>query len=157
MKRKWIYRISWAALLFILFMACDELPCEDTNGVQVNLGFYTLNGTSLSDTTIDTLTLQLYNEIDTPYTESYIKTHTLSFPLSQLVDTSTIIFMYKDSVFDTIIFHYDRSLILENHQCGFETFFEINNITTTSNRLDSVWVRKNLVEYGDEENVKIYF
>lgn len=138
-------------------MACDELPCEDTDGVQVNLGFYKIDGSLLSDTTIDTLTLQLYNEIDSPYTESFFNTQTLSFPLSQLADTSTIIFMYKDSVYDTLIFRYEKSLILENHKCGFETFFEISNITTTSNRLDSVWVRKNLVEYGDEENVKLYF
>lgn len=144
--------------IFTLFMACDELPCADTDGVQVNLGLYKFDGTTLADTTIDTLTLKLYNNIDSPYTENYTKgVQTLSFPLSQLADSSIVIFMYKDSVYDTLIFRYDKSLILENHQCGFETFFEINNITSTSNRLDSLWVRKNWVEYGDEENVKIYF
>ena len=152
-----LQKTGWIALLFVLFMSCEELPCEDSNGVQVNLGFYQFDGRSLADTTIDTLTLQLYNEIDTPYTDFYTQIQTLSFPLSQIADTSTVIFMYKDSVFDTLVFHYDKTLLLENHKCGFDYFFEINKITSTSNRMDSVWIRKNLVEYGDEENVKVYF
>lgn len=157
MIRKWIQTISWVLLFFTLFMACEELPCDDTNGVQLNLGFYKINKALLADTTIDTITVQLYNVIDTPYTETFYAKQSLNLPLSQLADSSTIIFVYKDSIFDTLIFRYNQSLILENHKCGFATFFELNNITCTSNRLDSVWIRKNLVEYGDEENVKIYF
>ena len=157
MKSNWIYKAIWTILIFVVFISCEELPCEDSDGVQVNVGFYKLDGVTLTDSIIDTLTLQLYNEVDTPYTEDYFKKQAISFPLSQLADTSTIIFMYKDSVYDTLIFRYDKTLILENHKCGFANFFDITSITTSNNRLDSVWIRKNLVEYGDEENVKIYF
>lgn len=140
-----------------MLWSCDELPCPDSNGVNLNLGFYTFDGRILADTTIDTINVILLNHTEDMFNEKLTRVQHFSFPLSMIADSSTIILIYKDSMSDTITFYYDKLLTLESHKCGFDNFFDINDIKASNNRLDSVWIRKDLVEYGEEENVKVYY
>ncbi|MGF7140643.1 DUF6452 family protein [Roseimarinus sediminis] len=144
-------------VLMMMLWSCDELPCPDSNGVNLNVGFYTFDGRILADTTIDTINYILLNPAEDHYQQELIRVQYFSFPLSMIDDSSTMILLYKDGVSDTITFYYERLLTLESHKCGFDNFFDINDIKASNNRLDSVWIRKDLVEYGEEENIKIYF
>jgi hypothetical protein len=149
--------LIWTALI-IAFFACDELPCEDDDGVQANLTFHVIERGSLSDTLIDSLTvIMLTDSLPNPAYFYQSKTNNVKFPLSIHSDTTSVVFLYKDSIADTLNFYYDRFMNLPSHACGFTTFFDISEISTSSNRLDSAWVSKNIVEYGELENVKIYF
>lgn len=144
-------------ILMMMLWSCDELPCPDSNGVNLNLGFYTFDGRILADTTIDTINVILLNHPEDPHSEELTRVQHFSFPLSMIADSSTMILTYKDAVSDTITFYYEKLLTLESHKCGFDNFFDINDIKASNNRLDSVWISKDLVEYGEEENIKIYF
>ncbi|MCF8363354.1 MAG: hypothetical protein K9G70_12110 [Prolixibacteraceae bacterium] len=149
--------LIWPALL-VAFFSCDELPCEDEGGVQANLTFHVIERGSLSDTIIDSLTVIMLTDT-LPALEFFYqsKTNNVRFPLSIHSDTTSVVFLYKDSIADTLNFYYDRVMNLPSHACGFTTFFDISEVSTSSNRIDSAWVSKNIVEYGELENVKIYF
>jgi len=154
--KKYIFIISIA--FGTIFQSCEELPCENKNGVQLNAGFYSYNGVAISDTSFYNLTLILGNDDATYYIDSYQKeTQAISFPLSMISDSSRVILVYNTQSADTIIFYYTKSLHLESHACGFDEFFEITEIKTTTHQLDSIWIRNDQVDYGKGEHIKIYY
>jgi hypothetical protein len=146
-------------LLLMYFFSCETAPpCDDANGVQANLGFYHYNGTTLNDTLIDSLAVYTQSILQILYYDgTQTATGKLELPLSMISDTSVFIFQFDSGVFDTLEFYYTQETRLISHECGFANFYTLTGATTTHNRIDSVWIRKNLVEYGDDENVKIYF
>lgn len=140
------------------FVACAELPCSETGGVNLNAGFYSYDGVVLTDTLIPNLIMHFGQEEETIYSDTLKgKVQSIQFPLSMITDSSVVIFEFNNSKSDTLIFHYNTTLHLESHECGFVNFFEITSIDATNNQIDSVWISKNMVEYGDVENIKIYF
>ena len=84
-------------------------------------------------------------------------TNILALPLSMIVDSSTYIFDFGTKSFDTLTLKYSQYIHLESHECGFVNFYNIESYKITNNQIDSIWIRKDLVEYGDEENIKIYY
>jgi hypothetical protein len=146
------------SLLGYLFSCQTPPPCEDANGVHANLGFYYYSGATLNDTLIDSLVVYALDEDLTFFFNGLnTKNKSIALPFSMLKDTSIFIFEFGTDGTDTIEFRYTQYTKLISHECGFVNFCDILEIITTHNLIDSVWVRKELVEYGDEENVKIYF
>jgi len=157
-----IKRNSFYFLIFLLLgylFSCETPPpCEDANGVQANLGFYYYSETTLNDTLIDSLVVYALNEdLVLFFDGTQTRNQTIALPLSMISDTSIFIFQFGKDGTDTLEFRYTQYTKLISHECGFVNYFDISEIITTHNLIDSVWVRKELVEYGDEENVKIYF
>jgi hypothetical protein len=139
--------------LLVIF-SCEKPPCENYNGAQLNLGFFESDGTTLIAKSIDSLTVYAGNAF---YDGSTLSLTTLALTLSNSKDQSEFIFLFKDGRSDTLVFNYLRETKLVSHECGFVNFYTLTGVTTTTNVIDSVWVRKELVEYGKEENCKIYF
>jgi hypothetical protein len=147
-----------AAKLLFIATACEELPCANSEGVNVNAGFFTIDGTILREVQIDSLTVFLYNDTYAPFGKEYFQPlNKLAIPLSINNDTTTVVFKYKDGTADTLNFYYERSVVLISHQCGFETFFQLDTITSTQHKIESVWISKETIDYGKAENIKIYF
>jgi hypothetical protein len=170
--RKIVKNTAIITLLSLFIYACDAPPCDDADGVQVNLGFYYFDGNTLQDTLIDSMNVFLYKEESTTDTlnssiekdflvaysyKTQGNTQSLSLPLSMIVDSSTFIFEFDSCCFDTLTLWYSQYLHMESHECGFVNFYNIKSYKITTNRIDSIWIRKDLVEYGDEENIKIYY
>ncbi|MFA9389131.1 MAG: DUF6452 family protein [Prolixibacteraceae bacterium] len=144
--------------LALILVACEELPCDDVDGVQLNAGFYSYDGVTLSDSAISKLILHFGLEENTIYSDTLSgSTTSVQFPFSMIADSSIVIFEFNEIDYDTLVFHYTKTLHLESHKCGFVHYFEITSIDATNHQIDSVWIWKNIVEYGDEENIKIYF
>jgi len=151
-------------MLFLLFLtvvsfySCDAPPCEDSDGVKANLGFYSFEGNVLQDKLIDSLCILLKNDSSTLFFDgTKLETGSIALPLSTIADSSTFIFKFGSASTDTLTFRYTQYLKLISHECGFACYFNITSYETTNNQIDSVWIRKDLIEYGDEENIKIYF
>ena len=145
-------------IVFIFFvMACSKPPCEESGSVQLNANFYRNDNNTVKDTLVDSVSLVLGIGLDTVvYEENSAKTKSLSFPLSMNSDTSTVVVVFDQEVADTLTFVVKRDLRMVSHECGFVYYFEIETVETTNNRIKSVWVSKELVEYGTKENIKIY-
>ena len=158
MIKKNSFYLSVLVLLVGLFSCETPPPCDDANGVQVNLGFYSYQGTTLKDTLIDSLVIFAIDNQPVLYSDGTgLKKSSQPLNLSMLSDTSVFIFQFGTDATDTIEFYYTQYTRLVSHECGFVNFYDLTGIKTTNNLIDSVWVRKDLVEFGDEENVKIYF
>ncbi len=150
------YLLLFVTLFFVT--ACDELPCPNESGIQVNMGFYLIENNIISDLFIDSLTIEYLNPNNENVSEFLGRQRQfIEIPLSITSDTSTFVLKFKDDIADTILIKSDRTVKLISHQCGFDTFFDINEIQTSSNKLDSVWLRRDVVDYADFENIKIYF
>lgn len=146
------------ALILLLIYSCEAPPCADSYGVRVNVGFYHFDGNALKDTLIDSLKIYLKNDSSTLFFNGMTtRTDSIALPLSMLADSSTFVFQFDSLATDTLTFKYTQYLKLVSHECGFVNFFNITSLETTNHRIDSVWVRKTLVEYGTNENIKIYF
>jgi hypothetical protein len=145
-------------LLAYLFSCETAPPCDDANGVQANLGFFYYDGTELTDTLIDSLVVYTFDKEPVPFFDgTKTKNSTVALQLSMLNDTSIFIFEFGTDGTDTVKFIYTQYTNLVSHECGFVNFYELQEVKSTTNLIDSVWIRKELVEYGDDENVKIYF
>lgn len=144
-------------LLAVLSVSCDVLPCTEYDGVQLNAGFYKINNRVVEDTTIDSLIIYPLNSDTVSYNGVTKNTGSISMSLNVDNDTTGYVLFLDSISYDTITFICARELNLESHECGFEYFFYLQEIRYTCNRIDSVWIRKDLVEYGKVENVKISF
>ncbi|HNZ71254.1 MAG TPA: DUF6452 family protein [Prolixibacteraceae bacterium] len=147
-------------LAVVLFVAsCDPYsPCEDTDGVQANLGFYSFNGKTLADTSLASLKIYAIDGDSSVFIREYTqKVNKIAVPLSMVADTSVVCITYGKGSPDTLKFYYTQFTRLVSHECGFANFYTLTGIETTTHLIDSVKIRKYLVEYGDEENIKIYF
>lgn len=142
----------------ILTYSCIVDPCKYPEGVKANIGFYKFNGNILKDTLIDSLQVIIINgSNDLYYDGTKTKVKSVSLPLSMINDSSTFIFKFDNTIQDTLVLYYDQYLHMVSHECGFVNFYNILNSKVTNNNIDSLWIRKELVEYGNEENIKIYF
>ncbi|MBN1925674.1 MAG: hypothetical protein JW798_07560 [Prolixibacteraceae bacterium] len=142
---------------FSFIFACEQPKCE-YSGVYVNCGFYHFDGTTLQDTLFDSLSIFVSIDPDTAWLDKTGKqVGSVQLPLSMVNDTSMFIFSFDSLLYDTLVFFHTKELHLVSHACGFINFFEITDIESTKHNLDSIWIRKSLIEYGEEENIKIYF
>lgn len=151
--------ILFVCSVIIAFSSCEELPCTELDGVNVNASFYTYDGVSLADTVIRNLIIHYGLEEQRIYSDTLLgkSENTISFPLSMLDDSSIVIFEFDYTTFDTLIFHYNKYLHLESHKCGFVEFFELTDVEERTSLIDSVWISNSNILYGDKENIKIYF
>jgi len=144
---------------FALLESCDQPPCADSDGVQLNAGFYQANGISVKDTAIKNLTTWILGQDETASLSKIMSDNykIMYLPLSKTSDTSVFVLNFDTLGTDTLTLHYTRELKLISHECGFDFFFELSRAKTTTHVIDSVWIRKAYVEYGEQENVKIFF
>lgn len=154
-----ICRGSFILLIILAFIACEIVPCSDSDGVQLNAGFYASNGLSVSDTSIKILRPYALIQSDTVFLEDMLSSdyQMVFLPFSKTSDTSCFVFSFDSLGCDTLMFIYTKTLKLESHECGFDFFYNLTGASTTTHVIDSVWIRKANVEYGEEENLKIFF
>jgi hypothetical protein len=139
-------------------MGCDTQPCSDSDGVQLNAGFYEVE--NMVSTSVALSSLKVYAADTTAGQLSgvlYSGAKGMSLPLSAVADTATFILKYDSVTFDTLSLFYTKELKLVSHECGFDFFFELTGADITRNKADSVWIRKATVEYGTLENIKLFY
>lgn len=153
--------IKYLLRIFFILLAissCTADPCEYPDGVRTNIGFYSNDGRTLQDTLIDSLKVYLLNDSLTVFYDGKSKKiNNIALPLSMISDTSSFIMEFDSGIKDTLTFVYTQYLKLVSHECGFVNCYNITNYKASNNLIDSLWIRKDLVEYGNEENIKIYF
>jgi hypothetical protein len=158
MQKRFFRIIVLGLFLGVVFTACDKPPCDDSDGVQANLGFYKVQKYVYKDTTFKNLEVVTLDNPSEPL--KYVLSSTaksIYLPLSKMSDTSIFILKFNAISWDTISFYYNKELKLESHECGFDFFFHLTKVVSTNHMIDSVWIRKELIEYGTKENVKIFF
>ena len=152
---KYFFRLI---IILLAISSCTADPCEYPDGVRTNIGFYTYDGRTLQDTLFDSLKVYLLNDSSALfYDGTSEKINKITLPLSMISDTSSFVMEFESGIRDTLTLVYTQYLKLVSHECGFVNYYNITNYEASNNLIDSLWIRKDLVEYGNEENIKIYF
>lgn len=144
-------------LSILAFVACDPGPCPDSDGVTLNGGFYTATTYSVTDTLIDSLVILTDMVVDSVIYSNMGSTGTVELPLNANSTQTTLFFGYDSLYFDTITVFYEAELIMDNYQCGFTYFYNIDKIETTNYNIDSIRLNYRNIEYGETEHIKIFF
>lgn len=159
-----------------LIQGCSESDCPITTSSYAHFDFlnsethasYTMSpafdvtGFIITDVTVhDTLadgTIQdrvvadsllndtIYNDAET----------SMSLPLGY-TEITTFVLHYTDRMRDTIRIAHQNTPYLQNIECGTMMFYTVENITYTTNRLDSITITNPNIDNEEKRNFIIYY
>jgi hypothetical protein len=158
----------WFLLFFIAFSSSfpsclNEDICEDVATLPVRIGFYRIDTlqTTPPKILIDSITVFglgndsiIYNNRKT--------VGQIEIPMNSVIDSCAFVIRFPDledfetSSYDTLWFIYQRQPNLISMDCGFVTFYELNRINFTRNRIDSIHIDDIRISNTLNEHVKIF-
>ena len=158
MKLKFLKYQIILGLFLLTLVGCGEGSCDD-NGSAVPLAWFYESGTT-SRAAASNLTV---NAIGAPGDTILIKnstTNELHLPLRVSTERTLwrLTFMTTDSIFvsDTITFAYRPIEYFANVECGAMYYFDLQQVTTTHNIIDSVRVVNPRVTNVEQVNLHIF-
>ena len=161
-SRKQQRSLLFIALFSLLWVACERIadPCLQPVNVLVYMGTYKPadTGTVGVDSVLPKAILGYVATGTTPYRG--VKGNKFSLSLSSKSDT-TKWFVSTDSTvntMDTITLIYSRKLAFLSRSCGYTYHYELHNVYTTYNNIDSIQVKNtNIDGAANIEHVKIFY
>ncbi len=143
----------YVVLLFIT--SCTfERPCDEQVEFPVNTGFYFMDDSEMRDTVLEGISLFGIGREDSLLYDSDT-TAGISFRLSPFTDSSSMILSYG-TLYDTLDFYYERELRMLSPECGFAFLFDIKELQSTGNFIDSVSLLDNKLQSIDAEHLQIF-
>ncbi|HMN33003.1 MAG: hypothetical protein IT215_07445 [Chitinophagaceae bacterium] len=133
--------------------------CLTPKVVALAVGFYQKNDTTLSDTLLENA--NLYFGKNAQFFQNIKNANKLRITLSQSEDYSKFIFQIDSTDFsitgiDSIRIDYNRELHYISTNCGYETYFEINNIEYSHQYIDTIIIASDKVNNDvNTEHLKI--
>jgi hypothetical protein len=160
-------------ILITLFYCCRDEVCTSSMNSKVNINFYTNKSKAKS---IPVFSAYGIGRSDSLLYKNKTKISSIGLPLDQNNDESKFIMymtLVTDTIFkpdtniidslvlktfiDTMVIHYSRKIEMISPECGFVTIFELNNILTSHNAIDSCLIKLPTINIdNNEENVKIF-
>lgn len=173
------YILTLFAIVIFLCHSCDPGEiCKDSIEAYANTKFYKSLDGALKDTTFGKFIVRGIQNPDTIPSDTLSNVNALKLPLPQGIDSCMFVFSFAvyDSVLtqindstiklirtithyvdDTIKLKYSRQLYLISADCGFAHLFDLKNISSTNNLIQSVKIVNSEIETSDEENIRILF
>jgi hypothetical protein len=152
-------KIIAIAITSLAVCACSSIDCPLNNTVYTT---YKLTGKV--DTLKDTLTVSTMrdNGTDTIVLNKSVKTLTFSLPISYAQDKDVFFLQVKDTnkniIYDTIRVNKTNQPHFESVDCTPSYFHTITGISYTRNKIDSIAINNNEVNYDtSKEHFHIYF
>ncbi len=141
-------------LFVILIQACEDKPCNRTMESLTGVEFYSLDvNNAKTDTIIPYLAVYAPEQTDTMFADSTLRSMKLN--LNPEKDETILIFSFG-SAYDTIVFEYAREFRLVSQDCGFQSIFNIKNVTATKNAIDSLSLIDPIVDIDDKTHLEIF-
>ena len=161
-------RVCLTAVTLLLFAlsACSGIDCPLDNVVSMKCGLYSAEDeTSLRLS--DTLTVRAGGIKDTVLLNRAQGISDFLVPLRQGVTTDTLLFCFsnaeRQSATDTVYVTHTNQPHFESIDCPLAVFHTVQSVRWTSHHLsampltiDSIAIVRQLVDYEDVENLKIY-
>ncbi len=144
------------SILCILVTSClNQEVCEDLTSVPVRIGFYRTQQDNVSVAhTIDSLTVYGLGKDSLIY-DNQKKVGRIELPLNSASDSSAFVLVFPE-ISDTLWFYYERKPNLTSLECGFVTFYELENITYTDYLINAVETNNPSITNNLDEHIKIY-
>ena len=150
--------LTFIILLFpVVFLeSCEDEPCDKNLDSFVGIDFLTINEESATeDSSLSYLSLYAISRPDSLLYDSTQNVTGILLPLSPKSDQSTFVFMI-DSLNDTLEFRYNRDFKLVSQDCGFQSVFEIESVSSTNHQIDFLSVINTNVQSSDATHLEIY-
>jgi len=141
-------------VFLVLFQGCDEELCEDIAENPLRIGFYMLEDGQPMPHGVDSLSVIGLGH-DVFLYENQYNVSMVEIPLDVSADSCGFVFTLPPDKKDTLKVYYERNLTLTSVECGFVTFFEIDDLEVTYNRIQSYSVEEYNVTDDDEEHIQI--
>ncbi len=140
----------------LLSVSCEsEKSCEQPTVSMLKAGFYSVQDSIPEAASVDNFTVYGIGRADSLLYDQANSVVNFDLLLSPSGDTTGFVLTLGAKT-DTVVFLYSRELHLLSMECGFATYYYIENINNTSNAIDSIKVVNKKVTTGDEENIQIY-
>lgn len=146
----------FAVMAFLGVVSCQTVPPCENGEVLMYGGFHAINQYGVKDTLIDSVSVYLHSASDELYCSNK-NLKMISLPLSMQQDSTVFIFVFGKKASDTLVVKHSFDLKLVSHECGFVGFFTLTDAYTTTHCIDSVRIRKDLVNYDMQENIRLHF
>ena len=152
--------LGFCLLCFFNFSCTQNNICLEPLTVALRGGFYHKDTANKNvDTALINANLRFGTNLS--YFSNLKQARKFGFPLSQVNDTSTILFQSDSTdtdpaTLDTITLIYLRELRFISVGCGYQTNYNLQQALTTRNIIDSVLINTNLVSNdASKEHLKI--
>ncbi len=142
-------------LLIVLSLATgctEDNLCEDIINNPLRIGFYVTENGEPVPGTLDSLSVIGLERKDSIYANQ-VNVGQVEIPLDQSRDYCGFLFVFPHHN-DTLKIDYERNLSLVSIECGFATFFEINDLKITNNRIQSHIIEEYNVTNVNEEHIR---
>ncbi len=127
-----------------LFGCVKDDFCIDPDAVVMTIDFKTYDSTKLVDTFLNDLSV--YDAVNSyEYYESASNLATINIPLDRTEDQQILVFRHQ-STRDTITVSYIKEDIFISNGCGYQTYFDIQNVTHSRLNYDSVNIKVTKVD-----------
>lgn len=155
-----------ALLSLVLPTACTSIDCPLDNLVELTCGLYSAE-TGSSLTLSDTLTVRAGGVKDTTLLNRGVSISSFELPMRHGVDCDTLLLDFSNtsgqSATDTIYLGHTNEAHFESIDCPTAVFHTLTSVSWTSHALgtmpltvDSVAIVRQIVNYDNIENLKIY-
>ena len=157
MFQKYIYHIVIFFFAIVAFSACDDdLRCIETVDNNMIVGFYKVVNKTVSDTTLNDVSVWGKSSPDTLIYNSADKIKKLRLPLDSSTDSSEFELQFG-SYSGSLRVVYEQEMKQISIECGFYSEYTITRGLYSDLPVDSVVIVNPIVTSTNEENIRIYF
>jgi hypothetical protein len=141
----------------------NEDICEDVATLPVRIGFYMVDtaATTSPKMAIDSITVFGLGNDSIIYNNQK-NVAQIEVPLNSNIDSCAFVIRFPGlddfdtDPYDTLWFIYERQPNLISMDCGFVTFYQIERINFTGNRIDSIHIEDSNIRNELNEHIKLF-
>lgn len=148
----------FGCLVICILVACaKETTCSLPEIAVLQIGFYEYENSN-SQTSQNILNIDIFGigREDTLLYQAPNDFNEIKLPLNHASDQSEYI-IRTESFQDTLVINYQREAMLNESVCGYEVFFDLTEVSLTTNSFDSIAIQVSMVNFETREHVKIFF
>ncbi len=154
-----LFRFKYLLLLcglLLTFTACDDDEvCEDVTANELRIGFYLEGQEEEVWGGVDSLSVYALEKPDQPIYETEHSVTLIELPLNPSADSCGFVLDFFHER-DTILLHYERETTFLSVDCGFTTFFDLADITHTTNYIVSLAESNTYVTNTFDEHLEVF-
>jgi hypothetical protein len=153
-----IFRTNTAVLVSICFLSCTDSfdICQSPIEIRCKGNFFNVVGTTETAGLVVTLAVSATGNVGLVVNDE--NTSGFKLPFTPNVDSTKFYFDFGVGLpKDTVSIKYSTAVVSSSAECGTVYSFNIANVKTTTNYLDSIKVINPAVNTTQANNLKVYF
>lgn len=150
-------KLFFFLMLTLLFLsACQEDEvCEEITANPLRIAFYLAGQDEETRAPVDSLTVYAVGKPDSRIYDRENDVSLIEVPLNPGKNSSGFVLSFED-INDTIVLDYRHDLHLISVECGFTMFFNITDVSYSTNQLISLAIANKRVTNTFDEHIQVF-